>query len=192
MINPCKQGNGDSHVKKKKMVHKADDKIPTDEIVALLEFRCVIYKKARSSNNDHVYFMPAVLYPDHNVAKESNDLVLLASLHIPPILFHLLNTLLSVNFQPQQSSCPRNGSWMKPSSIGIKFGFMRSVKVGDCYMLSSALSPHTLSFVFYLKPLHSLSVVACFGSQLLKLHHSILTLKGSSGSSGFIALKLSS
>ena len=85
MNNACRPGNGDTHVKKK--VHKTDDKIPTDEIVALLQSRCVIYKEAISANNDPVYFMPAVLYPDHNVAKESSDPALLASLDIPPILF---------------------------------------------------------------------------------------------------------
>ena len=161
MINVCKQGNGDSHVKKKKMVHKADDRIPTDEIVALLEFRCIIYKEARSSNNDPVYFMPAVLYPDQmwprNPVTSFSSLV---STFLRFCLFRLLNTLLSVNFQPQQSSFPRNGSWMKPSGIGIKFSFIRSVKVGDCSMLSSVLSLHTLSFVLFLKPLLSLSTLA--------------------------------
>ena len=57
------------------------------EDCALLEFCCIIYKETRSANEDPVYFMPAVLYPDHNVAKESSDPVLLARLHIPPILF---------------------------------------------------------------------------------------------------------
>ena len=35
---------------------------------------------------DPVYFMPAVLYPDHNIAKESSDPVLLAKVQISPIL----------------------------------------------------------------------------------------------------------
>ena len=68
----------------------ADD-IPTDEIIELLASQYILYKNARSAGKEAVYFMPALLYPDHNVAKESNDPALLTSLPYPPIVFRPSN-----------------------------------------------------------------------------------------------------
>ena len=65
----------------------SDDDIPTDEIVELLKARYIIFEYPRSYSNDPVYFMPALLYPDHNVAKESSNPDLLASLPFPPVVF---------------------------------------------------------------------------------------------------------
>ena len=67
----------------------SDDKIPTDEIVELLEARYILYKNARSSaaGNETVYFLPSVLLPDHKVAEESKSPVSIASLPYPPVLF---------------------------------------------------------------------------------------------------------
>ena len=84
MVNLCKQGNGDSHEKKKKMV-----------LTTILSTSCQLCSTT------------TIMWPRNPVTSLS---------YISQFcLFHLLNTLLSVNFQPQQSSCPRNGSWMKPS-----------------------------------------------------------------------------
>ena len=66
---------------------QSDNDIPTDEIVELLKARYILFENARSVANEAVYFMPALLYPDHNMAKESNDPDLLASLPYPPVLF---------------------------------------------------------------------------------------------------------
>ena len=65
----------------------SDGDIPTDEIVELLKARYIIFEDVRSYSNDPVYFMPALLYPDHNVAKESSNPDLLASLPFPPVVF---------------------------------------------------------------------------------------------------------
>ena len=71
-----------------KSIKKADDKkIPTSEIVELLASRYILYENAKSANDDTVYFLPSLLYPDHNVAKESNDPTFLSSLSYSPILF---------------------------------------------------------------------------------------------------------
>ena len=65
---------------------KKVDKL-TEEIVELLESRYILYRNARSSDEETVYFLPSVLLPDHNVAKESRNPVLLASLPYSPVLF---------------------------------------------------------------------------------------------------------
>ena len=69
------------------ILNVSDDDIPTDEIVELLKARYIIFENARSYANDPVYFMPALLYPDHNVSKESNNPDLLSSLPFPPVVF---------------------------------------------------------------------------------------------------------
>ena len=71
-----------------KSIKKADDqKIPTSEIVELLASRYILYENAKSANEETVYFLPSLLYPDHNVAKESNDPTFLSGLSYSPILF---------------------------------------------------------------------------------------------------------
>ena len=65
----------------------SDDGIPTDEMVELLKARCMLFEHTQLSSNDPVYFMPALLYPDHNMAKESSNPDLLASLPFPPVVF---------------------------------------------------------------------------------------------------------
>ena len=52
--------------------------IPTDEIVELLESCYILYKDARSASGEEVYFLPCLLYPDHNVTIESSDPELLS------------------------------------------------------------------------------------------------------------------
>ena len=66
---------------------QSDNDIPTDEIVELLKARYILFENARSVDDEVVYFMPALLYPDHNVAKESSDPDLHASLPYPSMLF---------------------------------------------------------------------------------------------------------
>ena len=71
-----------------KSIKKADDKIiPTNEIVELLASRYILYENAKSANDETVYFLPSLLYPDHNVAKDSNDPTVLSRLFYSPILF---------------------------------------------------------------------------------------------------------
>ena len=60
--------------------------IPTDEIVELLESCCILYKNARTIINEEVYFLPCLLYPDHNVTIESSDPKLLSGLLYSPLL----------------------------------------------------------------------------------------------------------
>ena len=60
--------------------------IPTDEIVELLESCCILYKNARSGSDEEVYFLPCLLYPDHNVMLESSDPKLLSALLYSPLL----------------------------------------------------------------------------------------------------------
>ena len=60
--------------------------IPTDEIVELLESCYILYKNARSASNEEVYFLPCLLYPDHNVTIESSDPKLLSGLLYSPLL----------------------------------------------------------------------------------------------------------
>ena len=61
--------------------------IPTDEIVELLESCCILYKEARSASGEEVYFLPCLLYPDHNVTIESSDLEVLSGVLYSPLLF---------------------------------------------------------------------------------------------------------
>ena len=64
-----------------KSIKEADhEKIPTSEIVELLASRNILYKNATT------YFLPSLLFPDHNVAKESNDPAILSRLFYSPIL----------------------------------------------------------------------------------------------------------
>ena len=60
--------------------------IPTDEIVELLESCYILYKNARSASEEEVYFLPCLLYPDHNVMIESRDPKLLSGLLYSPLL----------------------------------------------------------------------------------------------------------
>ena len=63
-----------------------EEGIPTDEIVELLESCYILYKNARSSSEEEVYFLPCLLYPDHNVTMESSDPKLLSGLLYSPLL----------------------------------------------------------------------------------------------------------
>ena len=65
-----------------KSIKKADE-IPTSEIVELLASRYILYKNA---SEETTYFLPSLLFPDHNVAKESNDPTVLSGLFYSPIL----------------------------------------------------------------------------------------------------------
>ena len=60
--------------------------IPTDEIVELLESCYILYKNARSASEEEVYFLPCLLYPDHNVTPESSDPKLLSGILYSPLL----------------------------------------------------------------------------------------------------------
>ena len=60
--------------------------IPTDEIVELLKSRYILYENVQSASKEKVYFLPCLLYPDHKVDKQSQDLGFLNSLTYPPIL----------------------------------------------------------------------------------------------------------
>ena len=62
-----------------------NEKIPTSEIVELLASRYILYENAKSANEETTYFLPSLLFPDHNVAKE-NDPILLSALFYSPIL----------------------------------------------------------------------------------------------------------
>ena len=62
------------------------NEIPTNEIVELLMSRYILYENAQSANEENVYFLPCLLYPDHNIDKESQDPSHLNSLTYPPIL----------------------------------------------------------------------------------------------------------
>ena len=63
-----------------------EEGIPTDEIVELLESCYILYKNARSASDEEVYFLPCLLYPDHNVTIESSDPKLLSGLLYSPLL----------------------------------------------------------------------------------------------------------
>ena len=63
---------------------KKADEIPTSEIVELLASRYILYENA---SEETTYFLPSLLYPDHNVAKQSNDPTVLSGLFCSPILF---------------------------------------------------------------------------------------------------------
>ena len=67
-------------------IQEADDKIPISEIVELLASRYILYENAKSANEETTYFLPCLLFPDHNVAKESSDPDLLSILLYYPIL----------------------------------------------------------------------------------------------------------
>ena len=62
---------------------KKTDEIPTSEIVELLASRYILYK---NESEETTYFLPSLLSPDHNVAKESNDPTILSGLFYSPIL----------------------------------------------------------------------------------------------------------
>ena len=64
----------------------SDKEIPTEEILELLKSLHILYE-VRSANEEISYFVPFLLYPDHNVVKESSDPRLLASLPYSPLLF---------------------------------------------------------------------------------------------------------
>ena len=71
-----------------KSIKEADnEKIPTSEIVELLASRHILHKDARSADKETTYFLPSLLFPDHNVAKESSDPTVLSHLFYSPLLF---------------------------------------------------------------------------------------------------------
>ena len=63
----------------------SDKEIPTEEILELLKSRHILYK-VRSATKKISYFVPFLLYPDHNVTKESSDPRILSSLPYSPLL----------------------------------------------------------------------------------------------------------
>ena len=64
----------------------SESEIPTDEIVELMESRYILYKIAQASRREDVYFLPCLLYPDHDVKEESNNPKLLSALTYSPLL----------------------------------------------------------------------------------------------------------
>ena len=60
--------------------------IPTVEIVELLASYYILYQNTRSASEEIVYFLPCLLYPDHNVMTESSDPKLLSGLLYSPLL----------------------------------------------------------------------------------------------------------
>ena len=60
--------------------------IPTDEIVELLNSRYILYENAQSASAENVYFLPCLLYPDHNIDAEFKNPCHLGSLTYPSIL----------------------------------------------------------------------------------------------------------
>ena len=71
----------------KSIMDADDEKIPTSEIVELLASRHILYEDARSANEETSYFLPSLLFPDHNMAKESSNPTVLSGLFYSPILF---------------------------------------------------------------------------------------------------------
>ena len=59
------------------------NKIPTDEIVELLKSRYILYENAQSDSKEPFYFLPCLLYPDHEIEQDHSLLDFLA---YPPIL----------------------------------------------------------------------------------------------------------
>ena len=64
----------------------ATNEIPIDEIVELLKSRYILYENAQLDSEKHFYFLPCLLYPDHDIHKQSQDPSHLSSLTYPPIL----------------------------------------------------------------------------------------------------------
>ena len=69
-------------VRSSKSIKKTDE-IPTREIVELLASRYILYK---NESEETTYFLPSLLFPDHNVANESTDPTILSGLFYSPIL----------------------------------------------------------------------------------------------------------
>ena len=68
-----------------KNIKKADE-IPTSEIVELLASCYILYENTSEVCEKTTYFLPSLLFPDHNVAKESTDPTVLSGLFYSPIL----------------------------------------------------------------------------------------------------------
>ena len=58
--------------------------IPSDEIVELLESCYILYKNARSASEEEVYFLPCLLYPDHNLTSSDPSCLLYSPLLLMP------------------------------------------------------------------------------------------------------------
>ena len=74
-------------------VKQSDDQIPTSEILELLASRYILYENVRSANEETTYFLPSLLFPDHNVIKESSDPTLLSALFYSPLILWPSNGL---------------------------------------------------------------------------------------------------
>ena len=86
--------------------------IPTDEIVELLESCYILYKNARSASEEEVYFLPCLLYPDHNVAIESSDPKLLSGLLYSPLLLIPATGFVPLGqFQASVVRFTQDGKW---------------------------------------------------------------------------------
>ena len=71
-------------VEPKDPLHQSNsNKIPTDEIVELLKSRYILYENAQSDSKEPFYFLPCLLYPDHEIEQDHSLLDFLA---YPPIL----------------------------------------------------------------------------------------------------------
>ena len=110
-----------------KSVKKADE-IPTIEIVELLASRHILYGDARSANEETTYFLPSLLYPDHNVVKESSDPTILSRLFYSPILFCPSTDFLPLGLFPaivvklsQKTFSTQKTIWTLDESVKFRF-----------------------------------------------------------------------
>ena len=89
-----------------------EEGIPTDEIVELLESCYILYKNARSASEEEVYFLPCLLYPDHNVTIESSDPKLLSDLLYSPLLLIPATGFVPLGwFQASVVRFSQDGKW---------------------------------------------------------------------------------
>ena len=84
--------------------------IPTDEIVELLESCYILYKNARSASEEEVYFLPCLLYPDHNLTS-SNPKLLSGLLYSPLLLIPATGFVPLGQFQASVVRFSQNENW---------------------------------------------------------------------------------
>ena len=84
--------------------------IPTDEIVELLESCYILYKNARSASEEEVYFLPCLLYPDHNLMSSVPKL-LSGLLYSPLLLISATGFVPLGQFQASVVRFSQNENW---------------------------------------------------------------------------------
>ena len=131
---------------------------PTSEIVELLASRYILYKNA---SEETTYFLPSLLFPDHNVAKESNDPTVLSGPFYSPILlcpsteFCPLGSFSSHCCQLIQKRIL--GNWISAIGFVTEFAFMSSTAKRSCCTWSYVPCQLIWSFVFFLQSLSTLA-----------------------------------